>query len=1217
MQDHVMLYARSEASGKDCLMKTLGIDLGTNSLGWAILDEQTVLKAGVLVFEEGVNREQSDSLETPAAVRRAKRMARRLRFRRHLRRRLILRILIDNNMCPLSVEELKAWTQTGHFPKDNVTFIDWLKSTDTRNPYCDRARSAAEKVDPLTLGRAIYHLAQRRGFKSGRRDQPEEGDEGTSARAKELGVVKGDIARISAELEKTGLTLGQFFYHEIKAGRKVRKQHTGRNEHYQKEWERIAKVQNLDKTLAERLARTLFWQRPLREQSFLVGKCPLEPTRNRAQIGHPEFEAFRALSFVNNIRVIDGEKRIPLTGEQRALAANCFIRKTLFDFKVIRQKLEKQFKELKGAQFNYEDSVSLASSRITASLVEILPDGTDSQKAFDALTFFDDNVKLNAWAQKNLGLSQEAADRFVKIRIPEGRGGYSLHAIRKINRFLRKGVELSEAIFLAKLPDIIPEFDLKENEIIAKVHEHNELYRENKRTAYHDIRTENRVGVLSLEKRLGSWLEQEFGINGNTTGMLYFRDPKADTSYATLTNDERHEVEKGFLPKVNLGMIRNPLVQRSMTMLRRLVNELRKKGAIDADTRIHIELARDVNSRNDRMAIQDWQKQNEKKRADARAKLQEYGFVNPADDLVLKYVLAEEQNWVCPYTGREISMKALVEGGFDIEHTIPRSRSGDDSQANKTLCDAVFNRNIKKGMMPSELSNHEEILTRLGPWLDTITELQKLRGKQSKIAKSFSKDNPEARAKARQKFLVTKLTLKYWEDKYHRFTKKPEDITPSFISRQLVDTGIMTRHAVALLKSVYADVYPVNGQAVAFARKLWKVQDEDAVKDRSDHTHHAKDAMVIAALSRDRFQKICAELKADDERKNPKIIVTPPFAEFAPTVFKTTQGVLVKHVTRHNELKQTKRSSIRLASPKETSIGMITRAPTAGSTVRGQLHKETFYGKIKKPGATETVCVIRKELNAGNFPQASALEKIIDPAVRSAIQNEIARRGGDFKKAMDAAVEEGTFKLPGERGAAIKKVRVEAGFVKNPQIVRLRTVTPSRHDYKNAYWAESGANSNFRLAVYECSNATSSPREFEFIAENLLKCVQGVIRPSICGGACIGYILPGAMALARRTENAGMPLLYKVVAFGNMETEKRITLRLHTEARGSVDLGKDLSEAGRNKAGESSVRMDDPYPLLRLQMRAAWNAFLFEGIHFKMGLDGEIDYTPMGTEQDV
>jgi hypothetical protein len=76
-------------------------------------------------------------------------------------------------------------------------------------------------------------------------------------------------------------------------------------------------------------------------------------------------------------------------------------------------------------------------------------------------------------------------------------------------------------------------------------------------------------------------------------------------------------------------MIRNPLVQRSMTMLRKLVNELRRNGTIDADTRIHIELARDVNSRNDRMAIQEWQKKNEKERADAKAKLQEHGIGEP------------------------------------------------------------------------------------------------------------------------------------------------------------------------------------------------------------------------------------------------------------------------------------------------------------------------------------------------------------------------------------------------------------------------------------------------------------------------------------------------------------------------------------------------------------------------------------------------------------
>jgi CRISPR/Cas system Type II protein with McrA/HNH and RuvC-like nuclease domain len=51
-----------ESKRKGLSMKTLGIDLGTNSLGWAILDEQTLQKAGVLVFEEGVNIEQRKKL---------------------------------------------------------------------------------------------------------------------------------------------------------------------------------------------------------------------------------------------------------------------------------------------------------------------------------------------------------------------------------------------------------------------------------------------------------------------------------------------------------------------------------------------------------------------------------------------------------------------------------------------------------------------------------------------------------------------------------------------------------------------------------------------------------------------------------------------------------------------------------------------------------------------------------------------------------------------------------------------------------------------------------------------------------------------------------------------------------------------------------------------------------------------------------------------------
>jgi len=1205
MRSYSILKAGVNASGKERKLKTLGIDLGTNSLGWAILDEKSIQKAGVLVFEEGVNREQSDSLETPAATRRAKRMARRLRFRRHLRRRLILKILIEQKMCPLRLAELKTWAQTGLFPKENRVFVEWLKSTELRNPYFDRARAASEKVDPLTLGRAIYHLSQRRGFKSGRKDQVEVGEETSAAKAKELGQIKGDIVRITASLEKSNLTQGQYFYNEIKAGRKVRKQHTGRVEHYEKEWSKIASVQKLDQQLSVKIARALFWHRPLREQSHLVGKCPLEPKRHRAQIGHPEFEKFRVLSFVNNIRWIDGDVKRSLTCEQRTVATACFVRKSTFEFKTIRVALEKQFKELKGAPFNYEDSTTLSPSIVTAGLEELLPTGADLQKAFDALTFFDDNEKLKSWAEKQFGLSSEKAGQFVKIRVAEGRAGYSLHALRKINRFLSKGVELSEAIFLARLPDVIPGFDEKERDIIAKVHEHNELYRENKRTAYRDPRSENRIGVLSLEKRLRSWLEDNYGIDGKGFDELYFRDPKADSSYA----DVRPGGE--VLPPVNLGMIRNPLVQRSMTMLRRLVNELRKKGEIDADTRIHIELARDVNSRNDRMAIQEWQKQKEKNRADARAKLLEHGIVNPAEDLILKVILAEEQGWVCPYTGANISLSGggSLFAGFDIEHTLPRSRSGDDSQANLALCDIHFNRNVKKDLMPSELSKYDEIVTRLRPWCEKIEELKKLKQKQTKIAKSIPKDNPEARSRARQKMLVTKMELKYWEDKYYRFTRKPDEVTPSFISRQLVDTGVMTRHAVALLRSVYPDVYPVNGQAVAFARKLWKVQGEDEKKDRTEHTHHAKDAIVIAALSRDRFQRICAELKADDEKKNPKFKVEMPFPSFSQSVHDVTSAILIKHVTRHNEIKQTHRRFVRLSSPKKTKAGRITCVAARGSTIRGQLHNETFYGKIVKPGEKDIVCVIRKELNSGNFPQASALEKIIDPAVRKSVQDEITRRGGDFKKAIDAAVEEGTFKLPGERGALIKKVRIEAN-VANPKELRRHDEVQPKQSYKASVWVQSSGGSNFRLAVYERKADGEGGVETLFVTENLLDFAQGKINKP-ADGRLIGHILRGAMAIAYQFDgewkeesfNLGQRF-YEVVKFA----QGRITLRGHREARKMTDLQSELSEVGKNKQGQSSIDFTNPHELLLISEKKAWSSFLFEGIHFVMGLDGEITF---------
>jgi len=41
---------------------------------------------------------------------------------------------------------------------------------------------------------------------------------------------------------------------------------------------------------------------------------------------------------------------------------------------------------------------------------------------------------------------------------------------------------------------------------------------------------------------------------------------------------------------------------------------------------------------------------------------------------------------------------------------------------------------------------------------------------------------------------------------------------------------------------------------------------------------------------------------------------------------------------------------------------------------------------------------------------------------------------------------------------------------------------------------------------------------------------------------------------------------------------------------------------------KSSVDFENPHELLHLNLENAWSSFLFEGIHFEMGLDGTITF---------
>lgn len=133
------------------MAKVLGLDLGTNSLGWALADEYeqgyALLDKGVEIFQEGVARDKNN--EKPAVQDRTDaRALRRHYFRRRLRKIDLLRVLVRYDLCPpLTEEQLSTWRQKKQYPLDEE-FLRWQRTDDNedRNPYHDRYVALTERL---------------------------------------------------------------------------------------------------------------------------------------------------------------------------------------------------------------------------------------------------------------------------------------------------------------------------------------------------------------------------------------------------------------------------------------------------------------------------------------------------------------------------------------------------------------------------------------------------------------------------------------------------------------------------------------------------------------------------------------------------------------------------------------------------------------------------------------------------------------------------------------------------------------------------------------------------------------------------------------------------------------------------------------------------------------------------------------------------------------
>jgi len=620
---------------------TLGLDLGPNSIGWALLDPESsrIIRSGVRVFPEGVDKFDTTKEESRNEQRRLARQMRRQHHRRSFRK----------------TQLRAALAEAGLLPVDPAAQRSLLES----DPYPLRARALTEKLKPHELGRILYHLNQRRGFLSLRKKERKDN------------TVKGLLAEIdrneAARVESGAETVGAWLATKQKVDRADHTHRTEddhlRNRHLSRKqiedefnliWDRQrefghdvltdqlrygdtgrrqypVKPEPLDgKTALQAfgLHGLMFFQRPITWPASAVGRCELEPRHRRCARADRHAQRFRMLQEVNNLRYIDpddgGEKR--LTDEQRQLLLGKLARSKEMTFDKIREALG----FLKTVKFNLErgergkikghvtDAVLAGKKHVGPAWHKL--DERDKDRIVRNL--LDTNMsdeQVERRLVERYGLTAEQAEGAVIADLPAGHVDYSLKAIDKLLPELERGLVV--------------------------------MARDKADSALHA------AGYLRPDEHVAATFEQ----------------------LPALTD--------GDCP---IPEIANPVVRRALVELRKVVNAIiREFGKPDA---IHLEMAREVQQgkkRRDEYNKRNRQREAERdKAADEIRKLGE----KVTRDKIIRYMLWEEQGRVCPYTGDAIAQTQIFGGQTDVDHILPRSQSLDNAQMNKVLVFREANR---------------------------------------------------------------------------------------------------------------------------------------------------------------------------------------------------------------------------------------------------------------------------------------------------------------------------------------------------------------------------------------------------------------------------------------------------------------------------------------------------------------------------------------------
>ncbi len=956
------------------MKKILGLDLGSASVGWAMImedDENVKTKCEILglgsriIPYEGTEGKDfaKGTGESRNSERTKARTTRKGYDRYQLRRKFLVDILVKNAM----------------FPDES------LKSLAKMQLWELRSKAVEQPISLPELGRLLLWLNQKRGYKSSRSD--------ANLDKKDTEYVAAVKSRHERIREKN-LTIGQYFYKELLQDEFFRvKENIFPREAYIEEYSAICKRQQLEHleiltdSLIDKIRNEIiYYQRPLKSQKGLVSVCEFEGFWRKGKDGKdyfvgpkvapkssPLFQLSKMWENINNIKLgsrtggevvltveqklaifqhLDNNEKLTQTDLLKILdlkKENCYVNKQLakgingnITKYAIRQclgntsKYEHLFRldlnvietEVEGFLYNAKTGEVLGSKCIK--FIDPVIEKEIFYQLWHTIYSIQDQLECSKVLQEKFEIEKNIADKLAAIDFSRhGFGNKSAKAIRKILPYLMEGDGYSEAMSY------------------AGYNHSNSLTREE-----------------NLQRKL---LEQ--------------------------------------LKPIVKNLLRQPIVEKILNQMVNVVNAvIDKYGKPDE---IRVELARELKqSKEERNETDKFMSKRQRENEDITKRLAEYGLRATRNNII-KWRLYEEidneekkLNAMCVYCGQPISLVEAIKGSdVDIEHIIPKSKLFDDSQSNKTLAHRHCNKDKNDRTAYDFMASKPSYV--FNEYIERVNNLY---------------SNHVINRAKRDKLLMT-----------------DSKIPDNFIDRQLRESQYIATKAREILQTICHNVWSTSGTVTAELRHLWGWDDvtmnlqmpkykaiimtefveweSDHGKNkhkkevitgwtkRDDHRHHAVDALTIACTKQGYIQRFNT-LAANKTREDMKFEVDNRSIQFkeklsllekyiigeqplsVKEVESAVAGILISYKAGKKVAVFGKRKVGKLGNKRVVQTGII--------VPRGQLSEESVYGKIK-------TIEVKKVPYLFENPHL-----IVKPIIKNLVEDRISKYNGDVKTALSS-----------------------------------------------------------------------------------------------------------------------------------------------------------------------------------------------------------------------